>query len=76
MDNSLSSLFAKAEKLASKKSDGHLTLLKFSSGWKAALYTPDFDSGEGREQIQMLPSFSTKEEALKWLIAEEVSFLE
>jgi hypothetical protein len=75
MSKTLEDLFAKAESIANKKFDGHLTLLKFTTGWKAAFYTPNLDTGEGREQVQNLPSFSTKEEALMWLIAEEVSFL-
>ena len=34
--------------------DGHLTIMKFSSGWKCMVGTPDLDSGEGRKQIEVL----------------------
>ncbi len=39
------------ETLAKESNDGHLTMMRFTSGWKIFLGTPDLDSGDGREQI-------------------------
>jgi len=36
-----------AEEIARERAGGHLTLLRFTTGWKVALGTPDLDSGAG-----------------------------
>ena len=75
-NDKLAELMAAAATLAKTKADGHLTILKFTSGWKVALSTPDLDSrGAGREQVAMLPTFKTLEEALQHLLEEQISFL-
>ncbi len=74
-NDKLAELMTAATTLAKKKVDGHLTILKFTSGWKVALSTPDLDSrGAGREQVAMLPTFKTLEEALQHLLEEQISF--
>ena len=76
-NDKLAELMAAATTLAKTKADGHLTILKFTSGWKVALSTPDLDSrGAGREQVAMLPTFKTLEEALQHLLEEQMSFLD
>lgn len=68
-DLTLAALVDAAESMARERADGHLTLLRFTSGWKAALSTPDLDTGAGREQIWVLPSFPRLKLALQWLLA-------
>ena len=46
----------------------HLTILRFTTGWKVAWGTPDLDTGQGRDQVGSLPSFPTLEGALKNLL--------
>lgn len=53
---------------------GHLTILKFTTGWKAMFGTPDLDTGSvevgrgAREHINDLPNCATIEEALESLL--------
>ncbi len=71
----LAELMAAATTLAEQKADGHLTILKFTTGWKVALSTPNLDTGgTGREEVAMLPAFKTLEEALEYLLQEQISF--
>ena len=44
--------------------DGHLTILKFTTGWKCMVGTPDLDSGEGRKQIAALPDYESLNDAV------------
>jgi hypothetical protein len=44
--------------------DGHLTILKFTTGWKCMVGTPDLDSGEGRKQISLLQSHECLSDAI------------
>ncbi len=62
-------LIKQAEALAEHKTDGHLSILKFTTGYKIFLGTPDLDIGEDREKIWNMPSFVTFEEALTNFIA-------
>lgn len=75
-NDKLAELMTAATTLAKTKADGHLTILKFTSGWKVAFSTPDLDVGAGREQVAMLPAFKTLEEALQHLLEEQISFLD
>lgn len=60
----LNTLIAKAESIANNKADGHLTILKFTTGWKVFLGTPNLDIGEERERISSMKSFESLELAL------------
>ena len=60
----LEKLVTCVEDIARKKHDGHLTIMKFTTGWKAFFGTPDLDSGKGRLWIFTLKSFETIEDAL------------
>lgn len=53
-----------------KKSDGHFTLMKFTTHWKAMFFTPDLDIGKGRIQILEVSAGKTRKEALVIAIAE------
>lgn len=56
----------------SQKHDGHFTLMKFTTHWKAMFFTPDTISREGREVLNKVPSAKTKEEALLLAIRDEL----
>lgn len=62
-------LFEFVESVAGLKADGHFTLMKFTTGWKAMFFTPNMDvKSKSREQIFMMPSFSTAERAIQFAI--------
>jgi len=55
-----------AENRAIEESDGHLTIMRFTTGWKAMFGTPDLD-GNGRAEVAALPMRESLEEALQSL---------
>ena len=57
-----------AEEIVRRRAGGHLTLLRFSSGWKVAVGTPDLDSWAGRHEVAALPTYPTLEAALEALV--------
>ncbi len=50
--------------VAKRYADGHLTILKFTTGWKCMVETPDLDSGEGRKQIAALETYENFNDAV------------
>ena len=58
------------EERARRQNDGHLTLLRFTTGWKAMFGTPDLDTGAGRTQVNALVMYPTLLEALLALLVE------
>ena len=68
---SLEKLIREAEILAKEESDGHLSILKFTTGYKAFLGTPNI--GEEREKISKIQSFDTLEKTLKYLLENKTS---
>jgi hypothetical protein len=74
--NSLEKLINLAEKIASEKTDGHITMLKFTTGWKVFLGTPNLDYGEERDKVSKLQSYSTLEVALEQFIINPISIYE
>jgi len=64
----LPKLLRQAERVADEKYGGHLTLLRLSTGWKAMYGSPDYDSEEGRKDIQKLRTFKTLYEAVDSLL--------
>ena len=65
-------LLTLAENLACEKADGHLTILRFTTGWKVAIGTPSLFGTEGRDEVEKLKSHKTLAEALANLIANPV----
>ncbi len=57
-------------KAADERHDGHLTIFRWTTGWKAMLGTPDLDTGDGRWEVWELPMFDSMEEAAKWAVSE------
>ena len=60
----LSKLLRLAEQVAESKHDGHLTLMRLNTGWKAMYGSPDYDSDEGRKEVQRLKTYKTLYEAV------------
>lgn len=56
--------------MKARNHDGHLTIMRFTTGWKAMLGTPDLDTSKGREQISTLKGYESLEDALFYLIVE------
>jgi hypothetical protein len=56
-------LLAQADLIARLRYDGHLSMLRFTMGWKVMFGTPDLD-GEGRDEVDELPSYASLHEAL------------
>ncbi len=63
-------LLALTEKVAVKKHDGHVTILRFTTGWKSTFCTPDLDSHHGREQVKSIPAHSSLRDSLIDLLLE------
>lgn len=59
----LDTLMALAERIAVERNDGHLTLMRFTTGWKCMHGTPNLD-GDGRTEVSALPAFGSAREAL------------
>ena len=64
----LPKLLRQAEQVAENKHDGHLTLMRLSTGWKAMFGSPDYESDEGRKEVQKLKTFKTLYEAVHSLL--------
>ena len=60
----LETLIELAEMLAAEEADGHLTLMRFTTGWKVFLKTPNLDTGSGREEVANIQMHGTLKEAL------------
>jgi hypothetical protein len=59
----LDTLMAIAERIAVERTDGHLTLMRFTTGWKCMLGTPNLDI-DGRSEVSSLPASPSVKEAL------------
>lgn len=60
-----------AQKIAIKKYDGHLTVMRFTTHWKVMFGTPNLDI-DGRKEVRKLQAYPTLEEALRALINQEL----
>lgn len=60
----LATLLALVEMRAQAEADGHLTLMRFTTGWKCMLGTPQLDLFEGYREVQTLPSCAGAVDAL------------
>ncbi len=68
----IEALLRTAEKIARKRYHGHLSILRFTTHWKAMFETPDLDTGDGRSEIRALRGYPSLEEALLALIEKEL----
>jgi hypothetical protein len=66
----INDLLTLVEAKAIRISDGHLTLMRFSTGWKAMLQTPVIDVELGRPELDAKRSYETAREALLALLDE------
>lgn len=57
-------LLEQAFELANKKSDGHFTIMRFTTNWRVSLSTPN-----DREDIGKMYAGSTLEESLERILA-------
>lgn len=53
-----------AEEYAKEETDGHFTLMRFTTGWKAMMSTPDLDTGDGRNDVYDIPMEDTIQSAI------------
>lgn len=49
LNESTTALFDLAEEIALAKHDGHMTIMRFTTGWKVIFRTPDMTQEERRE---------------------------
>ena len=68
----LALLLSAVEGTALRRYDGHFTILRFTTHWKAMFGTPDLDTGEGRASVDRPPSFPTLPLALIALLVREL----
>ena len=64
MDLTTDELIDIFETLVYERNDGHLTIMRFTTGWKVMPGTPNLDTGAGREAVGELTSYRTLREAL------------
>ena len=64
MDLTTEELIEIFETLVYERNDGHLTIMRFTTGWKVMPGTPNLDTGAGREEIWKLKSYKTFRDAL------------
>ena len=55
IDETTKQLFDLAEEIAIAKRDGHLTIMRFTTGWKVMFMTPDMTQ-EGRQEVYEIAS--------------------
>jgi hypothetical protein len=60
-DLDLKTLLAALEERAVAKADGHLTIMRFTTGWKVMIGTPDYSY---RSEIEALPACTSLYEAI------------
>ena len=57
-------LLQEVERLSKQHHDGHLTIMRFTTGWKAMFGTPVLDLYPGRPEVGQLTAHETLEGAL------------
>ena len=67
--NDLQILFEATEAKAGSVGDGHLTIMRFTTGWKCMIGTPNLDDGSGRATVADLPNHVSLVEALKSVLS-------
>ena len=70
-DHKIERLFAA---LARKYTDGHYTIFRFTSGYKAGFGTPDIRGGGNDGNINLAPTFPSIREAMLYAIDENQNF--
>ena len=66
-------LLKRAEEIATKKSDGYLSMLKVPTGWKVFLNIANLDKSVEKERVLKIPSFRSLDEALYNFISKPIS---
>ena len=71
MEMDLKTLMTLAENKATALHDGHLTIMRFTTGWKLIPGTPKLDSYRGKERnrIAEISSFGSIQDALLSFVA-------
>jgi hypothetical protein len=54
-----------AELIAAELADGHVTIMRFTTGWKIMLGTPEMTLDGGYDEVGELPGFESLEAALE-----------
>jgi hypothetical protein len=67
VDRELFFLLEKVEKIADQDFDGHLTIMKFTRGWKAMFGTPNL-SIVGRTEVRPITECNTLKDCLDGLL--------
>jgi len=67
VDQDLLFLLETVEKIANENFDGHLTIMKFTNGWKALFGTPSF-SILGRTEVEPLQKCNSLKDCLDFLL--------
>ena len=65
-------LLKRAEEIATKKSDGYLSMLKVPTGWKVFLNIANLDKSVEKERVLKIPSFISLDEALYNFISKPI----
>lgn len=60
----MQTLLDKVIEIANDRYDGHVTIMKFTTGWKVVFGTPDFHGTEDYESIRRMPGGRSLDAAL------------
>lgn len=69
----LTTLLLEVRRIAKRETDGHFSIFKFTTEYKACLGTPDLSSGNGRKEVNLLKGYLTLHEALASIVKESGS---
>jgi hypothetical protein len=53
----LDTMFDILEEMAKSQADGHITIMRFTTGWKVVFSTPDLLAGDGWDQVSKLKNY-------------------
>jgi hypothetical protein len=51
--------------MAKSQAAGHITIIRFTSGWKVTFSTPDLLTGSGWGEVSKLKNYDSIKEAIK-----------
>ena len=66
-------LIKRAEEIATKKSDGYLSMLRVPKGWKVFLNNVHLNKNIEKEKVLQIPAFSSLDDALYHFISKPIS---
>ena len=75
METKLQTLIELAAAIAKRRADGHLSIMKFTTGWKVVMGTPILEPmSEDYDRLLAMPTYASIETALQAFVENPVAF--